>query len=768
MKIFNHQFIITKRTGQEILSINLMDKQIIINENKLKDEEILMEKLPSYYRNGIIAILDNSAKLFFIHIKSSVLYCTCYLNNETPGSVKLNIELYSKRFTIKKEKYTYSIVDNSTNKSRLISEELFSTGNTPLSFIKNRKENEPYIYLKISYMNYVSFLEYTINRKEFSIKTIKYELYNNSTDFEINFRSANQFTVLGKELDQIIHINKLVKNKTQILSEEFYETMTSPFMLLINNRLFIINKENNNKLLIYYDKRADLLFHETTYSAKRKKHSFVITGNIDYKFNIPVDTLVTKKGEFLGSINWKNNRQFEVVIKEESLNKLINIHNSIWFAIEDKLVHSMYRHSTKEPKVVVEDSFTNGDRAYVIRLNKKYSYTLSILPALPIYNNFNKVKINLAEFISKQFPNLFNKKKINLYFEKEASQASESAKSVFKKVIKNYNTTTINKFILDKSSKDYYEMKKKYKENIISRFSFKHYLYIFYANTYISSELSNHVIASRVFTDKINEQIVRTPLYFLQHGIMFAKPVDNPMALGFHKENVNFNLIKSVISSDLEAKEFYKMGYEKKDLMKTGLPKMDNEIISSKANKITYMPTWRYWEEAYIINDEIERTTYFQSLMNMIRIFERAGLIDRLLISPHNKFSTYIYEHMREYKHLICEDPSVALNISQAFITDYSSVIYDSIYQGGYPIFYWKDSNYLIENYKAIPPVNEDNAPGVVAKTDDELINAVKNAIENEFKISENIVEKYRDINEFHDNKNTERVIEELIKDSII
>jgi len=434
----------------------------------------------------------------------------------------------------------------------------------------------------------------------------------------------------------------------------------------------------------------------------------------------------------------------------------------------DKFVHSMYSYNLKKPDNIVEDSFINRRRAYIIRLNKNYSYTLSIIPALPIYNNFNKMKINLAELISKKFPNLFNKKRINLYFEKEASKASESGSEVFKEVMKNYNTKTINKFILDKNSIDYKKMKRKYNKSIIKRFSFKHYLYIFYANTYISSELSNHVVASRVFTDKINKQIMRTPLYFLQHGIMFAKPVDNPMALGFHKENVKFNLKKSVVSSDLEAKEFYKMGYKKEELMKTGLPKMDNEKISPKANKITYMPTWRYWEEAYVINNEIERTTYFQSLLNMIKLFEEAGLIDRLLISPHNKFATYISEHMKEYEHLICQNPSIALNMSQIFITDYSSIIYDSIYQGGYPIFYWKDSEYLIENYKATPPVNENNAPGVVVKTDDELIKAIKDAIENELEVPRYIINNYRKINEFYDNKNTERVIKELLKDDII
>lgn len=770
MQIFNHQFILAKKTSQDILDITLplTSDQITIDVRELKNEEILIKNLPSDYDDGIIAIISNSTNNFYVHIKSGVLYCTPYLNNESLGSVDLNIEVYTERFIIKKEKYSYSVVDTILSKKYLLDEYLFNIETKPLPISKNRNNDEPYIYLKISYFNYVSFLEYTLKREEYSIKTNKYELYNNRSELEIDFKSANQFSIIGKDNYKKVKINKLIKNKKQIINEDVKTSMILPSMLMINNRLFIIDKDDKDSLLIYYEKRAELLFNETIFSAKNKKKGFLIEGKINYKFNIPVDTLITKEGEYLGEINWKENGEFDILIEEKSLKNLINIHNSLWFGIGNKKVHSMYRHNENESSVIVEDSFINGDRAYIIRLNKSSSYTLSIVPALPLYNNFNKIKINIAEFISERFSKRFDNKKVNLYFEKEASRASESGKTVFEKVINSFNSNSINKFILDKESQDYNEMKRKYKRHIIKRFTFKHYLYMFYANTYISSELSNHVIATRVFSDKINALILKTPLYFLQHGIMFAKPVDNPMAMGFHKENVSYNLKKSVISSDLEAKEFYKMGYSNQDLMKTGLPKLDDAKINPTANKITYMPTWRYWEEAFIINDEIESTTYFQSLMNVIKLFEREGLIDQLLIAPHNKFSKYISEHMKDYEHIICEDPAEALKVSRVFITDYSSIIYDSTYQGGFPIFYWKDSNYLIDNYKAIPPVNEENAPGIIAKTDEELISAIKYAINNNFERPKEIMKKYRAINEFHDNKNTERVIEYLIKDGIL
>ncbi|MEB6300883.1 hypothetical protein MXM75_05655 [Mammaliicoccus sciuri] len=77
-------------------------------------------------------------------------------------------------------------------------------------------------------------------------------------------------------------------------------------------------------------------------------------------------------------------------------------------------------------------------------------------------------------------------------------------------------------------------------------------------------------------------------------------------------------------------------------------------------------------------------------------------------------------------------------------------------------MFYWEEKDYLIENYKAIPPVNEYNAPGEIAYSATSLVDLVKEAIDRNYEIPQNIIDKYRKINEFNDNKNTDRIIEEL------
>ncbi|PNZ25007.1 hypothetical protein CD114_11710 [Mammaliicoccus sciuri] len=64
--------------------------------------------------------------------------------------------------------------------------------------------------------------------------------------------------------------------------------------------------------------------------------------------------------------------------------------------------------------------------------------------------------------------------------------------------------------------------------------------------------------------------------------------------------------------------------------------------------------------------------------------------------------------------------------------------------------------------------MNEENTPGEIAYNEKELIEYVNKAIDKNYEINEDIKEKYIKINEFNDNKNTKRVIEELIAEKVL
>ncbi|WP_301420384.1 CDP-glycerol glycerophosphotransferase family protein [Mammaliicoccus lentus] len=747
------------------LGLQFSKKVIIIESEKLNGNEILLGRINK--KDGLIAIIHHDELDYYVHVKSNLMYCTPYLNGRSKGSIKLDIKINHSRFKVVRTKYSFYIIDNQSKLSFEINKSIFEISHKGYVLQASRNSSEPFIYLSIKYCNYTTFLEYTKQSNKISFKTVNYSTFNDK-DLKLNFKSANQLIIGAGKVKETIKIKTLLEKKHLRLSDSFKETMTFPTFFTVGKRLYvIIRNEVNDNIYVKYNTKSNLLFRFSDYKFIERYNKFVIKGQIAYKENPNITHLMTNKGQILGELNWENETDFNIHVSKKSLSKLPDIHSTLQFSKGSESVHFMKRFNKNKPKNIIQKSYVHKNKATIIRLNMVNNISISNVPKLPIYTKIHKFKINMAFKLSKILQSLLKNRNINLYFEKEASRAVESSKYVFESVVNRTNTKSINKFILDKNSMQYKEMKNAWKNDILTRFSFLHYLYIFLSTNFISSELSSHVISGRLFNDKLNKKIQETPLYFLQHGIMFAKPVDNPMAAGFHKKNMVNNVVKNVISSDLEAKEFYKMGYEDSDLMKTGLPKLDGALLNKDANKITYMPTWRYWEESAILNGNIKDTTYFKSFVEIIYEFEKAGLIDRLQITAHNKFAEYIEEHMTEYKHLLCHDPTDALLNSCIFITDYSSIIYDAMYRGTYPVFYWKDSKYLIENYKAIPPVNEENAPGAIAKSTKDLINEVETAINNDYKIPLEFVEKYRRINEFHDNRNTERVIE-ILKENYV
>ncbi|QQQ09959.1 CDP-glycerol glycerophosphotransferase family protein [Mammaliicoccus sciuri] len=633
-------------------------------------------------------------------------------------------------------------------------------------------DRQRYVSLaKINFNNLVVIFTYDRFLKEISYSKFLFKLHYKNSNFNIRLINSNNIEVINNENNDnvILNINKVGLAPSLIREFRMTSNIKNEHILIYftfkNRKYFIFNNSNgvhvlrsNPKLISRY---TSMLFPLKTgkafYLIGRFKHNgYAAKHKYDYLY---LQNINNKIGKFKRPFkNMKVLNQFVVgKVPFKEIEKVDRIHSNILCGNEDFVLHNVGLSSIAKPMETLKTKIFN-DNVMVLRNNLGSNLTLTSIPYSEEYSLSSKIKIRLARMLSKK-----NKKKnTNIYFEKKSERAEESSIKVFDKVMKKDNINSENYFILDKNAEYFNEMKKKYGKFLLKKYSFKHYLKIYESNYFVSSELPNHIINDRIYIDSLRSKIMDTPSVFLQHGIMFAKPVDNPMAFGFHKNYNKYNNIKNVISSDLEAEQFYKMGYEDNDLMKTGLATFDNITLDEGADKIAYMPTYRYWEERLIYSGDITKTSYFRSIIKVINEFEKAGLKERLLVVPHNKFSEYIYEKLPEYKDIIEPNPSVALKKSIIFITDYSSAIYDSIYRGGYPIFYWEEKDYLIENYKAIPPVNEYNAPGEIAYSATSLVDLVKEAIDRNYEIPQNIIDKYRKINEFNDNKNTDRIIEEL------
>lgn len=468
---------------------------------------------------------------------------------------------------------------------------------------------------------------------------------------------------------------------------------------------------------------------------------------------------------------WKFKHFALIKIAKDDILDLDQMHSGINLSNGQISIALTYKRKKGEGmQYIIRNKYKNE----IILLRTTFGGTGYMITHVPYEKEYSKACM-FKNFCARILAPFYKHKKINLMFEKETMTAKESGYYIFEKIIaycKNNGKRCNTYFILSGDSPQFEEVKGKYGKHIVKKYTLRHYIYIYASRYFISSELSNHSINPRIYIKSINEVVRKKPLVFLQHGIMFAKPVENPAARGFYKKSKSVNVYKSVICSDLEAEQFYKMGYGPDDLLKVGLPKFDVSYMSEKADKIMFMPTYRYWEEALIFNpDKIKTTTYYNLCMNVIREFEKNNLLDKLIICCHPKFAEIIEEIGRmkpEYGNIIETNVNQGLENARIFITDFSSASYDAHYRGAYIIYDWEEKDYLIENYQAVPPINEDNCDGVPVFNVKQLVEEVKRAIRQNYVMDEVYEERYKKINEFHDGKNGDRLINELVRLEIL
>ena len=756
---------IQEQLPQQLVFTVRNEKTWRIQASQLDGSEFKLGK--TAYPDGLIAIFEYQESVYYVHAKDHKVYCTPYLNNKTEGSLNISIQALHERFEVTSTELSYQVRDTYNDVAiELDYSTIFEVGRKPWITDEVNREGDPAIFIKIQYASDFTFLEYTHAKRDFSFKTHHIDVISDS-ELQFDFNSANEFVVWTSTHQQRIRLSNLKKDKDARLDDDFLRYQTRPVYLKLDNRLYIISYRNG-KLSIKTDKENDLLYQRSEVKVQKSLRHIIFSGQIDYHATIRPTELVTKAGESLGKVKWSRSGQFEAKVKIKQLPHLTQIHNTVFMALNGKMVHPLHQMKQLNDQAKVVRTFNYKGHAIIIRRNAANNLSIGNLPALKIYQPWHKWKISIAAKVAPIVKFLMGRRNVNVYFEKEASKAVESGKYVFEAAASDRSTKATNRFILDRTSPQYKEMKKKWGKKIVERFSFKNYLYVFLADYFIASELSNHAINTRIFNDRLNRKIQATPLYFLQHGITFLKPRGDSKNVGFHKKNMTNNVVKSVVSSEVEAKIFNELGYNDFELMKTGMPKFDNAQLIPNANKITYMPTWRPWEESAVVNGDIKKTTYYQSMVEVIQAFEQAGLLDRLQIAAHNKFAHYAKDLFKDYADLFVEDPTDTLKNSVIYITDISSIIFDAINHGAFPIFFWKEFDDIIAKHGGTTPANRDNVPGVVADDEHELVALVQKAINTNYHLPEKVRYNYRQINEFDDNRNTERVIQELKNDKVL
>ena len=245
---------------------------------------------------------------------------------------------------------------------------------------------------------------------------------------------------------------------------------------------------------------------------------------------------------------------------------------------------------------------------------------------------------------------------------------------------------------------------------VIEEGSLKHKVYFLNAKVIATTE--KNIIepwGGNIFYSKLAWLYPKKVKVFLQHGIL-----DKDVSAVYGKAVSNFDLF---ITSTEEEKQFvlYKFGYDTSEVKVTGLARYDylwqQKDIVKKENIILYAPTWRRYlrdlantDTAYIeaCKRDFKQSLYFKSVQAVLESEELQQMLEEkdyklVFITHHgmNDFEELFVARSSRVQIFKSEEISIAhwLLKAKIFMTDYSSIHFDSAYIGNRNIYYQFDKS---------------------------------------------------------------------------
>lgn len=354
-----------------------------------------------------------------------------------------------------------------------------------------------------------------------------------------------------------------------------------------------------------------------------------------------------------------------------------------------------------------------------------------------------------------------SKKKINIYFEKLSNQAEEGAIDIFRRAREIGESKDF--FIINKTAPVYNEIKRE--KGILKNYTLKSYWIIYRADNIISTEAPSHVNVLRSDNKYIRMACYTQKYVFLQHGVTYLKAHEKGSTFIKDKEGEpDYILVGGKKEKDIVVDM---LNLEEERVLNVGLPIFDkikySHINKDSDNIVTIMLTWKAYEEHL---QDFTKSTYYQTTVAIYEMLKPLIGGENIRIVAHPKFTKLLAS--TDIADSIWQG-SIAdvLHETKMLITDYSSVCYNVFYQGGGVVFYQPDLAFYEEsNGKLIPSPDEYIGHRVFSERS--LKEVVNKAITPQRKIdlkylrTKQFEKNYSMINEYHDGKNIERLLNKL------
>lgn len=483
---------------------------------------------------------------------------------------------------------------------------------------------------------------------------------------------------------------------------------------------------------------------------------------IHYVFPEKIRTRFGKKGNFIGIVLhlcWSLVPLKKLLVsfyENSSINVpvYIQMDNDIFFPAKSKSRDKYNRHH-----YIYSTGSTKLDKENWLFARKSITgqYVFVFTERLSI---FIVIKERLA-FIASRFQ---NKQKDLVFFEKFSEGASESGFLLFQYTAERVENC---KYILSKQNPQYAYLKKKYGKRIVSKNSFSSFRAIFTAKAFISSDLVSHIQRRLYDNDRLMKKkiLLCKNKIFLQHGVSLATDL---FERGYYNRKVPIAPDYIVVNSQYEKNLFKeRASYEDRQLLLTGVPNIDLYVDKKNEEKtaIVFLLTWRPWDltGSESENSYVGRYTQFLHMITESDFFKNKEIY--LVLHPKSKkilqtqFSQ-IYHRLQNY--IYEGDIKEIVLTTKVLITDYSSISYYAFAGGSNVVFYWQDKLFAEKMYGAPNILQHNNVFGDIV----EDISYLEDAIIANYNRGQQAkyVDKFKQLCEFTDGKNTERTFNELYR----
>lgn len=373
---------------------------------------------------------------------------------------------------------------------------------------------------------------------------------------------------------------------------------------------------------------------------------------------------------------------------------------------------------------------------------------------------------HVAYWYVKFFGSHLQKKQIWIGYEKMAQSAHDSGYHFFNYVYQNKLKDDYY-YVIDKTSPEYHFLADK-KERVLPYMSFKYFVYLFAADTLISSDTRRNAYNLLQRQTPMGRVIANKKLVYLQHGVNGIKKVKD-----FYKSAGQFDLVMAPSEWEKKHLAINEWGFDDNEVVATGLPRwdvMENQQAEINFKQIFVMPTWRNWM-AGMPDDLFKQSEFYleyQAFLNNPRL--------KAILKAHNaRIAFFMHPKFKDYIHLFDIDTTIIdayeflevpmdemIMKSSLMISDYSSVLWEMFYLKKPTIFYQFDQEkYLTYEGSSLDFTTE--LFGDVTFSATETIDKIAEYINNDFQEKDEFASMREKYFNLMDKNNSKRVYQAIL-----